>query len=74
MWLFEGILNSLKTTIAEFSCVVERDTVDFSQEGPNMDYGPTCQFIYKGQIIGVAVLVLCLHVTVQFQHVRSVET
>ncbi|MCC5465536.1 baseplate hub domain-containing protein [Pelosinus baikalensis] len=48
VWLFEGILNTLKTTITEFSCVVERDTVDFAQEGPNMDYGPTCQYIYKG--------------------------
>jgi phage-related protein len=48
VWLFEGILNSLKTTMAEFSCVVERDTVDFSQDAPNMDYGPTCQFVYKG--------------------------
>ena len=47
VWLFEGILNSLKTTMTEFSCVVERDTVDFTQEGPIMDYGPTCQFIYK---------------------------
>lgn len=47
VWLFEGILNSLKTTMSEFSCVVERDTVDFTQEGPIMDYGPTCQFIYK---------------------------
>ena len=48
VWLFEGILNTLKTTMVEFSCVVERDTVDFTQESPNMDYGPTCQFIYKG--------------------------
>lgn len=47
VWLFEGILNSLKTTMTEFSCIVERDTVDFTQEGPIMDYGPTCQFIYK---------------------------
>lgn len=48
VWLFEGILNSIKTTMAEFSCVVERDTVDFAQEGPTIDYGPTCQLIYKG--------------------------
>lgn len=48
VWLFEGILNSLKTTMSEFSCVVERDTVDFTQESPNMDYGPTCQYVYKG--------------------------
>ena len=48
VWLFEGILNTLKTTMTEFSCVVERDTVDFTVEGPVMDYGPTCQFIYKG--------------------------
>jgi len=48
VWLFEGILNSLKTTMSEFSCTIERDTVDFSQEGPVMDYGPSCQFIYKG--------------------------
>jgi len=48
VWLFEGILNSIKTTMIEFSCTVERDTVDFTQESPNMGYGPTCQFIYKG--------------------------
>lgn len=47
VWLFEGVLNSLKTTMTEFSCTVERDTVDFTQEAPAMDYGPTCQFTYK---------------------------
>jgi len=47
VWLFEGILNNLKTTMTEFSCTVERDMVDFAQDGPNMDYGPTCQFVYK---------------------------
>lgn len=60
VWLFEGILNSLKTSMVEFSCVVERDTVDFSQDAPAMDYGPTCQFTYKdGRCRSTSVLPAC---------------
>lgn len=60
VWLFEGILNSLKTTMTEFSCVVERDTVDFTQEGPVMNYGPTCQYVYKdGRCRATSALTAC---------------
>lgn len=45
-WEYRGVLNKIRMTISEFSCVVERDTVDFSQQAPTMDYGPTCQFVY----------------------------
>jgi len=48
VWMFEGVLNSLRMTMSQFNCNVERDTVDFTQEGPVMDYSPTCQFVYKG--------------------------
>lgn len=47
VWRFEGVINKLKMNIAEFSCVVERDSEDYEQEGPTMDYGPICQFTYK---------------------------
>lgn len=46
VWRFEGILDNLSMTISDFSCKVVRDVVDYDQEGPAMDFGPTCQFTY----------------------------
>lgn len=47
VWMFEGVINSPHMTVSEFSCTIQRDTVDFSQYGPIWDYGPTCQYVYK---------------------------
>lgn len=46
VWRFEGVLDSLSMTISDFSCKVVRDVIDYDQEGPAMDFGPTCQFTY----------------------------
>ena len=46
VWRFEGVINKLKATMSEFNCVVERDTVDYSQDAPAMDFGPTCQYTF----------------------------
>lgn len=47
VWRFEGVLNKIRMTISDFSANAERDTIDFQQSAPGMDYGPTCQYIYK---------------------------
>ena len=46
VWRFEGIMDSLSMTISDVTCKVTRDVVDYEQEGPVMDYGPTCQLTY----------------------------
>lgn len=47
VWQFEGVLNSLKMTIAEFKVNVERDTIDFEMDSPIMTYDPSCQWVFK---------------------------
>lgn len=46
VWRFKGKLDKLSMTISDFTCNVVRDTVDYSEQGPTMDYGPTCQFTF----------------------------
>lgn len=46
VWRYDGEIDRLKATISEFSCVVTRDIVDYAQDAPAMDYGPTCQFTF----------------------------
>lgn len=46
VWRFKGKLDKLSMTISDFTCNVTRDTVDYSVSGPDMDYGPTCQFAF----------------------------
>lgn len=46
VWRFKGILDSPCMTISEFTCKVTRDVVDYEQESPSIDYGPTCQWTF----------------------------
>lgn len=46
VWRFEGVMDGLSMVLSEFSCKVTRDVVDYEQDGPVMDYGPTCQFTF----------------------------
>lgn len=46
VWRFDGIMDGLGMTIAEFTCKVTRSAVDYTQDGPNVDYGPTCQWAF----------------------------
>jgi hypothetical protein len=46
VWRYEGVTNKVRASMSEFNCVVERDTVDYTQDGPALDYGPTCQFTF----------------------------
>lgn len=46
VWRFEGIMDSLSMVLSEFSCKVTRDVVDYTQDGPVVDYGPTCQWTF----------------------------
>ena len=46
VWRFEGVMDSLSMTMSDFTCKVTRDVVDYEQDGPVMDYGPTCQYTF----------------------------
>ena len=46
VWRFDGVLDDLGMTISEFTCKVTRSKVDYDQDGPNIDYGPTCQWAF----------------------------
>jgi phage-related protein len=46
VWRFKGIIDSPGMTISEFTCKITRDIVDYDQESPNIDYGPTCQWTF----------------------------
>jgi hypothetical protein len=46
VWRFQGVIDKLHITISEFNCVVIRDGVNYDEEAPHMDYGPTCQFVF----------------------------
>lgn len=62
VWSFEGVLDDLRMTISDFSCVVVRARVDFSQHAPQFTYSPTCQYVYKdGRCRAVSALAACDH-------------
>jgi len=46
VWRFQGILDKFHLTISEFNCAVVRDSVNYDEEAPHMDYGPTCQLVF----------------------------
>lgn len=46
IWRFQGIIDKLHITISEFNCSVVRDSVNYDEEAPHMDYGPACQFVF----------------------------
>lgn len=46
VWRFQGIIDKLHITISEFNCSVVRDSVNYDEEAPRMDYGPTCQYVF----------------------------
>lgn len=46
VWRFKGKMDNLSMVMSTFTCNVIRDTVNYSAEGPVMDYGPTCQFTF----------------------------
>jgi len=46
VWRFQGIVDKLHITISEFNCVVQRDSVNYDEDAPHMDFGPTCQYVF----------------------------
>lgn len=48
VWRFKGIIDKPSMTISEFTCNITRDVVDYAQDAPAVDYGPTCQWAFGG--------------------------
>lgn len=47
--IFDGVVNSVRMTAAQFEWELKRSVVDFNAESPNMTYDPMCQWKFKDE-------------------------